>query len=288
MKFCVALAFGDPKQALELARSAEESGFEAIAVSDHMVHPQVLKSPYPYTEDGVPRWEIGAHWPDPWVLIAAMAAVTERLRFYTSIFVLPMRNPFAVAKAIATASAVSQGRVSLGVGMGWMREEFEVMEQRFERRGKRADEMIEVMQKLWSGGMVEHHGEFYDFDFLQMDPTPHSPVPILIGGLADPALERAARIGDGWISDIHSTAELTELIARIQLLRENYGRADLPFEVYGAASDAYDLDGYRRLQDAGVTHTLTMPWAFYTGASDSLEDKRDGIRRFAEDIIQKL
>lgn len=288
MKFCVSVAFGDPGSSLELARSAEDSGFDSIAVSDHMVHPEQLKSPYPYTETGEPRWEVGAHWPDPWVLVAAMAAITERLRFYTSIFVLPMRNPFAVAKAIATASAVAKGRVALGVGMGWMREEFEVMEQRFEGRGKRADEMIEVMRKLWSGAMVEHHGEFYDFERLQMDPTPYEPVPVLIGGFAEPALRRAARLGDGWISDLHSVDEIRDLVARIQVYRAEVGRSELPFAVYGAATDAYDLDGYRRMQDAGVTHILTMPWAFYTGPSERLEDKRDGIRRFGEDVVQKF
>jgi probable F420-dependent oxidoreductase len=288
LKFCVSLAFGDPRESLELARCAEAAGFDSVAVSDHMVHPERLKSPYPYTEDGQPRWEIGAHWPDPWVNVAAMAAVTEHLRFYTSIFVLPMRNPFAVAKSVATASAIAQGRVSLGIGMGWMREEFEVMEQSFEGRGRRADEMVEVMRALWSGGMVEHHGEFYDFDRLQMDPTPHEPVPILVGGVAEPALRRAARIGDGWISDMHSVAELADLVRRIGAYREEFGRAELPFEVYGAATDAFDADGYRRMEEAGVTHILTMPWAFYTGPSERLEDKCEGIRRFGEDVVDKF
>ncbi len=288
MNFCLSLAFSNPAHATELARAADESGWNAIAVPDHMIHPEQLDTPYPYTPDGAPRWEVGAAWPDPWVLISAMAAVTERLRFYTSIFILPMRNPFAVAKSIATAAVVGNGRVALGVGMGWMREEFAVMEQEFRGRGRRADEMIEVLRKLWAGGMVEHHGEFYDFPRLQMDPVPPSRVPIYVGGFSEPALRRAARVGDGWISDIHSVDEIREIVSRIQVYREEYGRADRPFEVYGAASDAFDIDGYRRMQDAGVTHILTMPWAFYTGPSDRFEDLRSGILRFAEDVIQKF
>ena len=106
MEFCVSLAFNDPSSATELARAADQSGWSAIAIPDHMIHPERLQSPYPYTADGQPRWELGAPWPDPWVLIAAMAAVTERLRFYTSIYILPLRSPFIVAKAGALASGL--------------------------------------------------------------------------------------------------------------------------------------------------------------------------------------
>ena len=139
MKFCVSLAFCDPVQATELAMAADESGWDSIAIPDHMIHPERLESPYPYTPDGQPRWELGAPWPDPWVLIGAMAAVTQRLRFYTSIYILPMRNPFAVAKAVGTAAVISGGRVSLGVGMGWMREEFEALGIPMRQRGSLTD-----------------------------------------------------------------------------------------------------------------------------------------------------
>lgn len=288
MEFCASLAFNDPVQAPELARVADESGWNALAIPDHVIHPERLETPYPYTEDGQPRWELGAPWPDPWVLISAMAAVTRRLRFYTSIYILPLRNPFAVAKAVGTAAVLSGGRVGLGIGMGWMKEEFAVMGQDFRRRGKRADEMIEVLRKLWAGGMVEHRGEFYDFDRLQMDPVPPSPIPIYVGGLSEPALRRVGRLADGWISDIHTVDELSEIIGRIRMYREEYGRARAPLEVYGAASDVFDLDGYKRMQDAGVTHVCTMPWAFYTGKSESFEDKRAGLLRFADDVIAKF
>lgn len=252
------------------------------------MHPQKIATPYPYTEDGTPRWRPFTDWPDPWVAIGAMAAATSRLRFLTSIYVLPVRNPLLVAKAVGTAAVLSGGRVTLGVGAGWMREEFELLEQPFEGRGRRMDEMIEVLRTLWAGGWVEHHGEHYDFPPLEMSPVPPEPVPIWVGGLSEPALRRAARRGDGWISDLHTTAELREIAARLRALRGDSERAGRPFAVCAAVKDAFDLDGYRRAADAGVTHLQTMPWLFYPGGGSSLEGKCDGIRRFGEDIVAKL
>lgn len=288
MKFVISLAFGDPSHILELARAADECGFDAVAVSDHVVHPEKIESPYPYTQHGRPRWEASAPWPDPWVTIGAMAAVTTRLRFFTNIFVLAMRNPFSVAKAVGTAQILSRGRVALGIGVGWMKDEFLLMEQDFHTRGRRTDEMIEVMQTLWRGGMVEHHGEFYDFERLQMSPAPSDPIPLYFGGLSDKALERVGRIGDGWISDIHRSDEIRELIGRIRLYRESAGRQDAPLDIIASVSDAADVDGYRRLGDAGVTHINTMPWVFYKGATHSLAEKLDGLRQFADEIVAPL
>jgi probable F420-dependent oxidoreductase len=257
-------------------------------VSDHVVHPEKIESPYPYTADGNPRWDAPAPWPDPWVAIGAMSAVTERLHFYTGIYVLPLRNPFVVAKAIGTAAVMSRDRVVLGVGVGWMREEFELLEQSFRKRGRRMDEMIEVMRKLWAGGMVEHHGEFYDFDRLQMSPAPEKAIPILAGGLSEAALRRVGRLADGWISDIHTSDELRQIVDKIRGYRAEYGRTDAPLRIVAACSDAFDADGFRRLEDVGVTHVQTMPWILYRGSSDSLEDKVQGLRRFADEIIAKF
>jgi probable F420-dependent oxidoreductase len=288
MKFAVSMAFSEPAQWLELARAADASGWDAVLVSDHVVHPETIRSPYPYTRDGAPRWSADTAWPDPWVAIGAMASVTERVRFMTGIYVLPLRNPFVVAKAVGTAAVLSQDRVTLGVGVGWMKEEFDLLEQPFERRGRRADEMIEVMRKLWSGRVVEHHGEFYDFAPLSMRPAPARPIPIVVGGLSEAALRRAARLGDGWISDIHTTAELRDIAAKLRGMRAEVGRADAPFELVAACSDAFDVDGYRRLADAGVTCLQTMPWFFHGGPTDDVGRKVDGIRRFADDVIARF
>jgi probable F420-dependent oxidoreductase len=287
VKFLSSVAFNDPAHFCALARTADTCGWDGIIVSDHVVHPEKIGSPYPYTADGAPRWQAPAPWPDPWVSIGAMAAVTERLRFYTGIYVLPLRNPFVVAKAVGTAAYLSDYRVSLGVGVGWMREEFELLEQDFRRRGRRTEEMIEVMRKLWAGGMVEHHGEFYDFERLQMSPALDGPVPILVGGLSEPALRRAARY-DGWISDLHTTDELRGIVAAIRRYRSEYGRDDAPLQIVAACKDAVELDGYRRLEEAGVTHLQTMPWVFYGLSGDVLEEKQEGLRRFADDIIARM
>ncbi len=156
----------------------------------------------------------------------------------------------------------------------------------FAQRGKRADEMIEVLHRLWTGEVVEHHGEHFDVPALEMLPAPTEPVPVCVGGLSEAALRRAAR-NDGWISDLHTIDELAAIRTRLDAYREEYGRSDRPFAVYGSAKDAWDLDGYRRLADAGVTHLVTMPWYFYAGAEADLAGKLDGIKRFADDVIAK-
>jgi probable F420-dependent oxidoreductase len=288
VKFVLSLAFSPPQELFALARAAEAAGFDSVALSDHVVHPQKLRTPYPYTADGTPRWPPFTPWPDPWVTIGALAGATTRLRFVTSVFVLPLRNPFLVAKAVGTAAVLSGGRVALGVGAGWMRDEFELAEQRFAQRGRRMDEMLEVLRALWRGGWVEHHGEFYDFEPLEMSPVPEQPIPIYVGGVSDAALARAARRADGWISDLHPTAEIAAAIARLRALRADSSRAGEPFTVIASVTDAGNVPGYRRVEAVGVTHLLTMPWLFYTGASARLEDKIEGIRRFGGDVIAAM
>src|SRR5262249_16382477 len=158
-----------------------------------------------------------------WTAISAMAAVTKRLSFLTNIYILPVRNPVLVAKQIGTVATIAGGRVALGIGTGWMKEGFVLLGEDFHKRGKRMNEQVEILRKLWKGGMQEHHGEFYDFDRLEMSPVPPAPVPILVGGISDVALRRAARIGDGWIAVQHSTRELAELIGKLNALRKEYG-----------------------------------------------------------------
>ncbi len=288
MEFGISGAFSDPAHLGPMARAAEAAGFARVTLSDHVIQPRKLKTPYPYTEDGLPRWPPFTDWPDPWVAIGAMAAVTERIRFFTSVFVLTMRNPFLVAKSVGTAAVMSGDRVELGIGVGWMREEFELLGQEFEGRGGRTDEMIDVLRQVWAGGWVEHHGKDYDFSPLEMSPAPGMPIPIFVGGFSAPALRRAATRGDGWISDLHSTAELAELIPRVQALRTQSDRAADPFEILVTCNDAYGLDGYRRVADLGATHLTTMPWLFYGANPDVLQEKIDGIARFGDEIIARI
>jgi probable F420-dependent oxidoreductase len=287
LKFVVSAAFNDPDHLLELAVCAEACGFEAMAFPDHVVHPERLDTPYPYTEDGSRRWEAFTPWVDPWVAIAACAAVTTRLRFTNNVFVLAMRNPFLAAKAIATAAALSRGRVTLTLGVGWSNIEYELMGQDFRTRGKRTDEMIEVLRKLWSGEMVSHDGRFYAFDALESNPKPPERIPIWVGGISDAALRRAAR-NDGWLSDLQTSAEIATCIDKVRGWRAELGREDAPFDVMASASDAFTLDGYRSLAAAGVTHVLTLPWIFTHGDTKVLSEKKEGMRRFADDVIAKL
>ena len=287
MKFVISGAFQPPHDLVPLAKAAEEAGFEAISFSDHVVYPEKLDTPYPYTEDGSRRYDESSEFPDPWVVVGALSAVTTRLRFTTNVFVLPMRNPFLAAKAVATAAAMSNDRVTLTIGVGWSNIEFELVGQEFRRRGARADEMLEVMRKLWSGEMVDHEGEFYRFERLKMTPPiPPSPIPVWVGGISQRALARAAR-NDGWLSDLQTSEEILECIQTVRRHRRELGREET-CDVMASASDAHDIDGYRRLGDGGVTHILTMPWAFYHGITENLDEKVDGIRRFGEDVIQRM
>ena len=286
LHFCFSGTFAQPEELVPLAKAGDAHGWSTLSVSDHLINPVETRSTYPYTKDGSRRWDMGTPWPDPWVTIGHWAAVTERLRFLTTVYILPARTPVHVAKQVGTAAVLSGNRVDLGIGMGWMEEEFDAMGTPFAKRGKRADEMLEVMRKLWTGEVVEHHGEFFDVPPLEMLPAPSAPVPVLVGGTSDAALRRAAR-NDGWVSDLHTIEELAAIRQRIEGFREEYDRTEVPFSMYGSARDAWDLDGYRRVHDAGVTHLITMPWYFYAGADADLAGKVDGIERFAEDVSEK-
>jgi probable F420-dependent oxidoreductase len=182
MQFWQSLSFTEPEHLLELARIAEQAGFTGVLVSDHLFHPQRFEAAYPYTADGLPPFTPETPWPDPFVTIGAMAGATTRLRFSMAIYILPLRHPLEVAKAAATVAVLSGGRFALGCGAGWMKEEFTQLGVDFHTRGRRYDESIEVLRKVWAGGMVEHHGRFFDFEPLRMEPVPPAPLPIWIGG----------------------------------------------------------------------------------------------------------
>ena len=287
VRFSIATAYIAPDELTAIARAADERGFHAMTVADHVVNLAELDTKYPYTADGQRRWKPFTPWVDPWVTIGALGAVTERLRFFTNIYVLPMRDPFTVAKMVATASALTGGRVGIGVGMGWCAEEFDLLGEDFAGRGRRADEMLELLAKLWTGEWTEHSGEFYEVPRLEMTPAPPAPVPVYVGGMSAPALRRAAR-HDGWISDLISIAEAAEFRQRIEDERERLGRTDAPFSMITSLNDAITLDDYHRAFDAGITDVLTMPWAFYGGFGLDLQGKLDGLHRFADDVLDRL
>ncbi len=282
MRFYVSTAFLDTREAVEVARAADELGYDGMGVPDHVVNLETLQTPYPYTKDGARRWEAFTDWPDPWVMIGAIALVTSRLRFVTTVYLPAMRDPFSAAKAIGTAAVLAKGRLELGIGVGWCREEFELLGQAFERRGKRTDEMLELMKALWAPGWTEFSGEFYQVPRLEMEPTP-PPIPIYVGGLSDIALRRAAR-HDGWIGDLITTDRALERIGRLRELRAENGLGMDGFEVITPLVDAFTPEHYQRAAAGGITGIITMPWMFYTGPESTLQQKVDGMKRFREDM----
>ena len=282
MKFYVSPAFLPTREIVELARAADDLGYDGFAIPDHVVNLEKLATPYPYTRDGERRWPPFTDWPDPWVLVGALAQVTQRLHFVTTVYVPGLRDPYSVAKAVGTAAVLAGGRVEFGIGVGWCEEEFTLMGQRFERRGKRTDEMLEVLRALWQPGWTEFDGEFYQAPRLEMEPTPPH-IPIYVGGLSDVALRRAAR-HDGWIGDLISTDRAIASVAKIRDIRAEKGLAMDGFTVLTPLTDAFTPEHYARAEAAGITHILTMPWMFYSGPDASTAEKIDGMKRFRKDF----
>ncbi|MBT4494454.1 MAG: TIGR03619 family F420-dependent LLM class oxidoreductase [Gammaproteobacteria bacterium] len=293
MKFTICSAFVTPQEIAEIAVAAEGCGFDVVAFVDHVSHPETISAPYTFSEDGIRPWNETAVWPEPWTMMSHVAALTTRVEFMTAVYVLPLRNPALVAQQVSTVSQLANRRIYLGVGSGWSSDEFNMAQQSFEGRGKRIEEMIDVMRSLWQGEMVEHHGRHFDFDRLIMLPKPSEPIPILFGGDADIILRRAARMGDGWISPPATIADSLGTVARLRQLLEEEGRTDDSFEFVLTVTDGDNLDEVKRAIDAGVDNIiLTNPWLFEVfvsgGAVDdsAVEGKIDGVRRYAEKIIE--
>jgi len=182
---------------------------------------------------------------------------------------------------------LSGNRVALGVGAGWMQEEFDALGVDFHTRGRRTDEMIDVLHKLWAGGMVEHHGACFDFERLQMSPVPSEPLPIWVGGASPAALRRAARRGDGWIGAGNTRHDLVKILERLRALRSAAGRAERPFETVCALLDPVGPDDLDALEDAGVTSLVSYPLTFTLGPTSSLAQKRAALERYAERMIAR-
>lgn len=288
MKFWQSVAFASPDELLELARTAEAVGFHGVFCSEHVFFPERLESKYPYSPTGTPLFTAETPWLDPWVQIAAMAAVTTTLRFVTGVYILPLRHPLEVAKTVASVALLSGDRVGLGVGAGWMREEFDVLGREFTGRGKRMDEQIAVLRKVWAGGMVEHHGTYYDFPRLQMSPAPRVAPPILIGGQSEAAFRRAARLGDGWVGSGHAPEQVLGVMQRLGELRREAGREREAFDAILVLSAPAAVDDLRRFEDAGVTSLVSWPLTFTLGPQATMDEKRRYLETYANDVIAKL
>jgi probable F420-dependent oxidoreductase len=288
MKFWQSIAFAETDQLHGICALAEELGFEGVALAEHLVTPQTINSAYPYTPDGKVWWDPTTHWFDNFVLAGALAARTSRIKFVNSVVILPLRDPATAAKAIATAAYLSDNRIVLGVGVGWMKEEFELTGQNFHDRGKRMDEMIEVMRLLWTGEMVEHHGTFFDFPPMQMSPGPTQRVPIVIGGQSDAALRRAAR-NDGWFgADAYQPDVLLPLLDKLAGYRREYGRENEPFEILVGLGVPPTVDLLKRLRDRGATAFVNVPWYYQGTPTSTLEWKRAAMEKLRDELMVPL
>ena len=288
MKFTVGVAMSQLDQLGELARTAEECGYASIALPDSLFFSEQVSAKYPYTPDGRRFWDADTPWVDPFIAAAAMGAVTSRIHFYTQVLKLNPRNPVLLARQVGSAAVLTGNRFGLGVGLGWSPEETRWCGGDFGHRGARADEAIEIIRLILGGGMVDYHGKFYEFDKLVMSPAPSEPVPFYVGGHTEAALRRAARIGDGWTSAMIKFDDLRNVIDRLAALRVEYDRS-APFEIQAVCVDRFGVDGYRAQADIGVTDAIVVPWVFYgVGLDGPLEAKKDGMKRFADEIMGKL
>jgi len=286
VKFSIATAWVPHTELVPIAKAADELGYHALSLPDHVVDIETLETPYPYTRDGARRWTVGDEWPDPWVTVGHLSAVTSRLTFFTSVYVAAMRSPYQVAKTVGTASVLSGGRVALGVGIGWCREEFDLLEQSFTRRGRRTDEALALIERLWEPGVVDFDGEVWQAPPMYMEPSPAAKVPIYVGGLSDVGIARAAR-HDGWIGDIFTIDEAAGWATRLAEARAAIGKTG-DFEVIVALIDALTPDDFHRAEERGVTMTMTAPWAYYFGTHATLDQKLEGMERFAKDVLSAL
>ena len=286
MRFSYAEAMCDTSHYLPLAQAADDSGWDSMVVPDSIGYPRDSDSTYPYTADGNREFLDGKPFIEPFVLIPALAAVTTRLRFATFVVKLPIRQPVLVAKQAASVAVMSNNRFGFGIGLSPWPEDFAMTGTEWKGRGKRMDEMIDIMRGLWTGEFFEYHGDFYDVAAMKICPAPTEPIPLLIGGQTDAALRRAARIGNGWMhAGLGDGSDLGAHLRRLHELRVEVGRDQEPFEIHVISYDGYSADGIKRLEDLGVTDVIIGFRDPYTMPDGPLQPKIDALRGFAETVI---
>jgi len=287
VRFSYAESMCDVSHYAPLVRAAEDSGWSSFIVPDSLCYPKLSDSRYPYTPDGDRRFLEDKPFIEPFSLIPALAALTERLRFTTFVVKLPIRHPVLVAKQATSVAVLSSDRFGFGVGLSPWPEDFAVTGTDWKTRGPRMDEMIEIVRGLSGGEFFGYAGKHYRFDPIRLCPVPKRPIPILVGGHAEPALRRAARLGDGWMHAGGDPEQLGKMLARLEALRAEYGRDKLPFEVHVISLDGYTLDGVKRLEEMGVTDAIVGFRNAYEKDTQTVQQKIDALRRFADAVIGK-
>ena len=282
MRFGLSLSGLSPRHYPSLAQEAERLGFESIWVPDHLVFPHEMPATYLYSEDGKPPIPASTAIYDPWALLGGLVTVTESIRLATAVFVLPLRHPLITARGVLTIDRMSQGRVTLGAGVGWLTQEFDIVGLDASNRGRRTDEIIGLLRRLWTEPVIEHHGRYYDIPPVYFEPKPFQrPIPIELGGSSPAALRRAGRLGDGWIEI--GSRDFDELSARLAVVlaaRREAGRDDQPFVVTARIGARDSVDTVARHAALGV-HRMVLR------LSPELDRPAmsDVLKRFAAEVI---
>jgi probable F420-dependent oxidoreductase len=287
MKFGLTLTGMSPRWYVEASRRAERNGFESVWLGEHLILPATMPATYLYSESGQPPITPATPAYDPWALLAAVATGTDTIRLGTNVYIVPLRHPLITARSVITVDRVSGGRVTLGAGVGWLKDEFVAVGESFEDRGRRTDEILPLLRRLWTGqDPVEHHGKHYEFGPVMFLPKSLQPagIPIEVGGTTRAAMRRAAELGDGWLElASRDVRELAHRIRTVHDLREAAGRADLPFEI--SSGIAQDLDGIVESERAGVTRTMVrIP---LDGPKPRLDDALAWLDLFGETVIAR-
>ncbi len=289
MRFTFAESMCEPKQLLTLAVEAERCGYDSFTVPESLMYPKHSDTKYPYTGDGDRQFLEGKPFIEPFVLMGALASITQKLRFTTFVVKLPLRHPVLAAKQATSVAVLSDNRFGFGVGLSPWPDDFRVMNVPWEGRGKRLDECIEIIRGLATGEWFEYHGEVFDLEPIKLCPAPTKPIPFLIGGHTEAAYKRAARLGDGWMhGGGGKAADLDGALARIQALRREYGTDEKPFELHVISLDGFSVDGVRRLEDKGITDVIVGFRDAYKPDTMALQQKIDALKGYADRVIAKL
>ena len=283
MKFGLVFAntgpFIKPEGLTLLAQTAEEVGVESLWTVEHVVVPMGYQSTYPYSQDGKMPGSEEAPIPDPLLWLTYAAAVTKTINLATGIIILPQRHPFYLAKEAATLDVLSGGRFMLGVGVGWLEEEFKALEVPFKPRGAITDESIGALRDLWSKGVSEHKGEHYTWPSVESNPKPvDGKIPIVIGGHSKASARRAARLGDGFFPA--RPDKLEECLAELKAECERIGRD--PGEIELTTGSIPKPDEVKRLEDMGINRFTVGPLGF---TPDAL---REGLEKLGNELISKF
>lgn len=272
--------------ALEICKIAEKVGFESVWGGEHVIFPSSIDSKYPYTSDGKVPATKDTLIHDPLIWLAYVASAAPTLRLGTCILILPQRNPLILAKEISSLDYLSGGRVELGIGVGWLKEEFEALSVPWERRGARTDEYVRALQALWGGTDVEFHGEFVNFDPVTCTPRPiQDRLPILVGGDSPAAIRRAAKLADGYYPGTGDFNELQKLIQAVRQAAEDQGRDPSEIKIhahYSSFPGNDDSEEVERMRSIGVGR-LMVPAFFFAGP-----DGFERLELFGEDVISAV